>query len=169
RTKKLSAIAVFLAFIAGVYYFVTLPRTDPLLERGMYVTKAFLDNDEVRIRAVASKDTEEDAALWLEKGRAMNGMKGNANDFTYDTGIMSGGIKQGGAELMATLSPRTASAVAAPEKGAPAGPAYQMLTVNMFFIPDQQGQWRLDGRQSLSSVTTQMKERQRALGKAGGR
>jgi hypothetical protein len=168
RTKKLSMIAVTLAFIAAIYYFVTLPRTDPLMERGMYVTKAFLDNDEVRIRAVASKDTEEDAALWLDKGRAMNGMKGNSNDFTYDAGIMSGGIKQGGAELLATMSPRTSSAVKAPEKGA-AESTNQMLTVNMFFIPDQEGQWRLDGRQSLSSVTTQMKMQQRALGKAAGR
>jgi hypothetical protein len=168
RTKKLGMVAVLLAFIAAMYYFVTMPRTDPLLERGAYLTKAFLDNDEVRVRGVATPDTEEDAALWLEKGRAMNGMKGSSSDFTYDTGIMSGGLKQGGAELMATLTARGPAAVVSADK-APGGPAFQMLTVTMFFIPDQQGQWRLDGRQSLSALTSQMKAQQRALGKAAGK
>jgi len=161
RTKKLGMIAGFLAFIAALYYFITMPRTDPLLERGNYVAKAFADNDEVRIRAVAAKDTEEDAAIWLDKARSMLGMKGRARDFSVTTDVMSGGPREGGALLMATYNPLSPSAVQNPsadKKGSASDASgLQMLTVNMFFIPDDQGQWRLDGRQSLSSADAQMK------------
>jgi hypothetical protein len=164
RIRKLSAVGVCLALIAGLYHYFTMDRTDPLVERGEYVAKAFADNDEVRVRAAAAVGTEEDAAIWLEKTRTMIGMKGRSGDFTVSTGIMSGSKKEGGAELLATYVPLNPSAVQAPAADTKGGSSAesqaqrsQMLTVNIFFMVNPAGQWRLDGARSLSSTTTQQK------------
>jgi hypothetical protein len=159
RVRKLAIVAVFLGFIAILYHYMTMNRTDPLVERGAYVARAFADNDANRIRAVASSGTEEDAAIWLEKTREMLGMKGNARDFHISSAIYSGGKSEGGAILLATYTPLNAGAVQpkAASKNDPPSSGSQMLAVNMFFVPDSQGGWKLDGRGSLSSATSQLK------------
>ncbi|HEV3121638.1 MAG TPA: hypothetical protein VGY53_07035 [Isosphaeraceae bacterium] len=161
RIRKLAIGAGLVIIICAIYLFATMPTTDPLLERGKFIAKAFLDKADDRIRAVAQGDTGEDAVLWMQKGRAQLGIKGSSGDFMLNVEILEGGKSQGGAVLMANVEPRSPDAVGPPEasttkkgqKAQPAGPVGGLLMFPMNLVIGPERQWLLDGRQSLSRIT----------------
>jgi hypothetical protein len=163
RIKKMGIAAAFLVVLAAIFQFLMAPKKDPLVERGKFVAKAFLDKDEERLRNAAYQDTGEDAVLWMQKGRAKYGVKGSSGDFLITVDIIDGGLKDGGATVFANLDPRSASAVGPPEpetpkKGQKAEPAQStsvplLLNVPMKLVIGREGEWLIDGRQSLSMMT----------------
>jgi hypothetical protein len=161
RIRKLAILAGLIVIVSSAYLYATMPTTDPLLERGKYVAKAFLDKAADRLRAVAYKDTGEDAVLWMEKGRARLGIKGTSSDFLLSVEVFTGGISEGGALVYASLVPLSPDAVGPPvedvakkgKKDEQTAPISASLLVPMNLVLGAERQWQLDGRQSLSTIT----------------
>ena len=154
--KKALMITVVLGLISGMFLILAKPKKDMLKERGMFVGKAFLDNDPERLRAVAYQDTAPDAVVWLEKMRSRFGIKGKSTDFQFSVDILSGSAREGGALLALNIVPLSPGALVLPApanapKNAPPSPMPPFVSVPMNLVIGQEGQWQLEGRQSLST------------------
>jgi hypothetical protein len=149
--------------VLAVVLIMNAPASDPLIERSVYVAKAVADNDNVRVKAVATPETGDDAVLWMQTARASQGITGTSGDYMISASLLNGGGKMSSADVivsLATQAPAAPNTVLTPDAvqdpraqrfvsttGSP-----QTISLQISFVKDSQGEWRLEGHTSLQAI-----------------
>jgi hypothetical protein len=168
RQRFLGLAAAIVLIVGAGYLYASMPTTDYLTESALDVARAVADDNESRISSLAAEGTSEDATLWIKSVRARYGIRGSSDDFKMSASLMAGGGTSDKAQVLATLATNTPGVLGPPKseaksKGATSSAdAVQvdtdMVPLNLYFLMDRRGHWRLDGSDTLKSFASQRKK-----------
>jgi hypothetical protein len=161
KKKRTLLVTGFVCVAAlGLIVYLNSSPSDPLTDQAKYVAKALADNDANRLKSVAAEGTSDDVVKWLSKVRSKNGIQGDSSKYAISTAIMKGNPREGPVTVTASFVPLrielSAEQIQDPRAGAfkssAATPTTPDIAIDLEFVKDGRGYWRLDGRVSLAAA-----------------